>query len=296
MKLLLLSLTAIMIATLVACTGQRGTLALTATRTPAQQSPTPETTTHAVPTDTFFDEIRTSIPPAATTFLMPTSTPAPRPTVEETPMTTPSLVEYTVIEQFGTQGSDSASGIVVDDASNIYVMGEIGGPLPGHSTIGAPDIFLRKYDSEGNELWTRIFGSSKKDKSLGMRLDSVGHIYITVSEQEGSRIRVVVYKFDGDGNELWSGISSQGGSKIEITACCPQTRTTDPTGNVYVAGFTRVGLPGQTHFGDNDAFISKYDSEGKELWTRQFGSPRSDRVFKKSSSAIFFSEFITCFI
>jgi len=40
---------------------------------------------------------------------------------------------------------------------------------------------------------------------------------------------------------------------------------------VYVTGKVRGALPGQTHYGDDDVFVRRYDHAGKHRWTRQFG-------------------------
>jgi len=53
------------------------------------------------------------------------------------------------IRQFGT----SAQSLTTDPSGNIYVVGEIGG------SSGGTEAFVRKYDSLGNELWTRQFGA-----------------------------------------------------------------------------------------------------------------------------------------
>ena len=49
---------------------------------------------------------------------------------------------------------------------------------------------------------------------------------------------------------------------------------------LYVAGFVTGLLPGQTGGGggaaDVDAFVRKYDFNGNELWTRQFGIGRTE--------------------
>src|SRR5215472_15860089 len=44
---------------------------------------------------------------------------------------------------------------------------------------------------------------------------------------------------------------------------------------IYVAGTTH-GLLSQTYYGSYDAFLRKYDLNGNEVWTRQFGSPDFD--------------------
>jgi hypothetical protein len=46
---------------------------------------------------------------------------------------------------------------------------------------------------------------------------------------------------------------------------------TDASGNVYVAGYTRGGLDGNTLTGTYDQFVTKYDSSGVKQYTRQMG-------------------------
>ena len=49
-------------------------------------------------------------------------------------------------------------------------------------------------------------------------------------------------------------------------------------GGLYVAGFTNFALPGQRYHHRYDAFVRKYDADGDEVWTRQFGSTGVDQV------------------
>ena len=46
---------------------------------------------------------------------------------------------------------------------------------------------------------------------------------------------------------------------------------TDASGNVYVAGDTYGGLDGNTLTGTQDSFVTKYNSSGVKLYTRQLG-------------------------
>jgi len=38
--------------------------------------------------------------------------------------------------------------------------------------------------------------------------------------------------------------------------------TTDPSGNIYMTGFTKGGLDGNTNSGGKDIFLVKYNSDG----------------------------------
>src|SRR5688572_6704340 len=65
--------------------------------------------------------------------------------------------------QFGTREADEADAVAVDPAGNLYVAGQTFGALPGHTSEGMIDAFLRRYDAHGVEIWTRQFGSSERD-------------------------------------------------------------------------------------------------------------------------------------
>jgi hypothetical protein len=52
----------------------------------------------------------------------------------------------------------------------------------------------------------------------------------------------------------------------------------DGEGGSYVAGFTNLALEGQTYHRRYDAFLRRYDADGTELWTEQFGTNGTDRA------------------
>ena len=80
--------------------------------------------------------------------------------------------------QFGTSDNDYAPGLAVDASGNVYIAGYTLGALPGQSFSGSMDAFVRKYDGEGNELWTRQFGTSDNDSAYGLAVDASGNVYV----------------------------------------------------------------------------------------------------------------------
>jgi len=52
--------------------------------------------------------------------------------------------------------------------------------------------------------------------------------------------------------------------------------TTDSSGNIYVTGYTRGGLDGNTNSGSYDIFLVKYNSSGTKQWTKQLGTSSND--------------------
>ena len=78
-------------------------------------------------------------------------------------------------------------------------------------------------------------------------------------------------KFDGDGHRLWS---RQPGTSTDDFA---DGVATDMDGNVYVVGFT-FGALGGANNGRDDAWVIKFDGDGRRLWSRQPGTSDFDRA------------------
>ena len=68
----------------------------------------------------------------------------------------------------------------VDADGNVYVAGDVGAALPNQTVTTENDGFLRKYDSAGNEIWTRQFGTSARDSAAGVAVDATG-VYVAGS-------------------------------------------------------------------------------------------------------------------
>lgn len=174
------------------------------------------------------------------------------------------------IRQFGTSGGDSAGG-VAEDASGTYVAGGTLDALPGQTSAGLDDAFVRKYDTEGNVLWTSQFGTPAEDNALDISVDVSG-VYVAgytfgsfPGEADASGSDAFVRRYDTEGNVLWT---SQFGSSAGLRAQGIAAHASD----VYAAGYTAGALSGQTSAGGLDAFVLKYDADGNLLWTSQFGS------------------------
>jgi hypothetical protein len=166
--------------------------------------------------------------------------------------------------QFGA-ADGALGGAILADATGVYVGGQGSGLLPGQTGLA----FVRKYDADGNVLWTRQFGTGTY--GAGVRsfvVDSSG-VYAAGFDVPDA----FVVKYDGDGDLLWS---REFGSGLNTGA---SSVAVDASG-VYVGGLTNGALPGQTNAGDYDAFLRKYDADGNELWTREFGTAGFDDIGK----------------
>src|SRR3990170_1841136 len=168
---------------------------------------------------------------------------------------------------------------LVDGVGNVYVAGWTDDAPPAQRPSPRVDAFLTKYGSSGSEAWTRQFGSAGQDWILGMAVDGEGNIYLggrtdgaLPGQLSSGQIDAFLVKFDGSGKELWT---RQFGSPADDWV---MGLAVDDAGNVYGAGGTWGALPGLKSSGQEDAFLVKYDGQGKGLWTRQFGSTGDERV------------------
>jgi hypothetical protein len=177
----------------------------------------------------------------------------------------------------GVAGTDSGLAIVVDGA-NLYVAGLTNGTLTGQPSAGGQDAFARKYDTAGNFVWTRQFGSPGADQASGVAV-SAGNVYVTGSTDSAlpgltnaGGQDAFVRMYDGGGGEIWTRQfgTSASDSAADVAA--------DSMG-VYVAGSTFGAMSaGGGSAGGQDAFLRKFDTSGGELWTRQFGTADSDQA------------------
>ena len=149
-------------------------------------------------------------------------------------------------QQVGDGTYDEAYGVAVDARGNVLVVGYTDGVLPGQKSAGESDAFVRKYDPNGKELWTRQFGSTGDDEALGVAVDARGNVLMvgwtegTLPGQRSAGKRdVFVRKYDPAGRELWT---RQFGSRDSDWA---SGVAVDAHGNVLVVGWTEGALPGQ---------------------------------------------------
>ena len=182
--------------------------------------------------------------------------------------------------QFGTSGFDGVSKLAIVEGS-LYVAGLTTGTFEGQSSAGGEDIFIRQYDLEGNSGWTRQFGTSGNDRALGIAAHADGvyvfgdttGVFPTQTSAGGSDFFVA--KLDFGGSLLW--VRQFGTSGDDPGAIFLGGIAVDYTG-VYVGSGVPLALPGQASVGDVDALLRKYDFNGNELWTTQFGTACRDRV------------------
>jgi len=197
----------------------------------------------------------------------------------------------------GTQ-NDTGYGIGVDSEGFIYITGYFtsiaafgeGNPFRLTSS-GSNDIFLAKYDADGNFIWAKKAGGQLEDRAQNLAIDRFDNIYITgyfsgrsyfdneTAIATGSTDAFIA-RYDTDGNCRW--VQSLGGSGLDKAFGV----ATDISGYAYITGFfyydAYLSNSPDTLHGDglsSDIFICKYTPEGDVALAERAGGPYNDAAF-----------------
>ena len=85
----------------------------------------------------------------------------------------------------GGKGWELGSSIAVDSANNSYITGwTASNDFPMKNAYnktfgGGSDVFVAKFDSSGNLVFSTFLGGSNNDEGLAIAVDSAGNSYIT---------------------------------------------------------------------------------------------------------------------
>jgi uncharacterized delta-60 repeat protein len=177
----------------------------------------------------------------------------------------------------GTGSYDWVSSLITGSDGAIYVAGVTGGNLDGQVNSGSYDGFVTKYNTDGTKAWTKLLGGSSYDYANSLTTGSDGAIYVagyTGGNLDGQvnsgNDDAFVTKYNTDGTKAWTKLL--GGSSYDIA----MSLTTGSDGAIYVAGYTDGNLDGQVNSGNNDAFVTKYNTDGTKAWTKLLGGSGAD--------------------
>jgi hypothetical protein len=166
----------------------------------------------------------------------------------------------------GSLAGEHAYGVAVDGADAVVVAGHI--RVLGTQGYIHSDIWVRKYDPAGNELWTRTHDAGDTgDAAYGVATDRNGNVVVvgTIAvpdypDTDAAAVYIWIRKYDPSGSEVWTRIHD---SSSEDNA---RGVATDSADSIVVVGWTNS--PGES----SDAWIGKYDASGDPLWTRAYDS------------------------
>ncbi|HRZ79409.1 MAG TPA: SBBP repeat-containing protein, partial [bacterium] len=161
---------------------------------------------------------------------------------------------------WGSEEVDSATGIAIDSAGDVFVTGYTFGPIDGNIQLGAncpggycPDAYLTKWDSTGKKKWTKQFGTENGDRASSIVIDEKDNIYIsgTAGKNRLCEIEsdIFLMKSDTSGNldeiKIWGTAGEESVNSINIS-----------NGKIIISGFTTGGLDNNENKGGKDGFVT----------------------------------------
>jgi hypothetical protein len=175
----------------------------------------------------------------------------------------------------GSSSDDSGNGIAAD-GTGCYITGSFLGSFMGLTNNGGSDVFLLRYNSTGQRIWTTSVGSSSDDSGNGIAVDGTG-CYITgsfssnflgLTNNGGSDVFVV--KFALTGSPIWAMSAGSTGNDYGNGIAV------DGTGCSITGSFSGNFL-GLTNNGGADVFVVKYNPSGALQWAVKGGGASNDK-------------------
>jgi hypothetical protein len=179
------------------------------------------------------------------------------------------------IRQFGTPQLEYTTAAYPDGAGGVYIAGDTAGTL-GLASSGGIDCWLARYDSSGERLWIRQFGTFMSDGIMDLCSDGAGGLYAAgwtfgdFGGQAAGGRDAFVARLTADGEIIWA---RQLGTLYPELA---EAVSPDGKGGVYVFGYTSGSLAAPFLGGSRDLFLAHYNASGVLSWVRQFGTDVTD--------------------
>jgi hypothetical protein len=167
---------------------------------------------------------------------------------------------------------DQPFAMAVDGKGNTFVTGQtcVANPC---STVNQESLTIA-YDSKGNVKWRAFLGQDAN--GLDVAVDAAGNVYVlSIFYPDSYLPEVVTAKYSPSGVRQWVDFIASKPSFFNnpSTAYRPVKLAVSPEGNVYV-GITKVDqipnpTPGSGPGTTINAIAFKYDTNGKQIWTKE---------------------------
>ncbi len=157
-------------------------------------------------------------------------------------------------QPLGPGDETSCSGLAVDGADHIYVVGLSDRPDTEHH-----QAWLAKYDGQGQQLWQQTLGQGTvEEEATAIAVDAASQVYLAgftygaIAGENAGDADAWVACYSPEGELRWAQqIGTAGEDGCNAVAV-------DAEGHVYLAGYTDSALEGN-HAGDYDAWLAKLE-------------------------------------
>lgn len=170
-----------------------------------------------------------------------------------------------------TESNDIGRFIITDKNNNFYIVGETDGKLDDNISIGKRDVFIAKFNSDGQKQWLKQWGTSEDEFIHSLSINEDGDIY-AIGKTSGSfdnylnagKYDIFLTKFNNTGDIQWT---KQWGTNENDNVSFIKIINNN---NIYITGWIFDGSGGYTSSDKNDIFLIKINNENEEFikqWT-----------------------------
>ncbi|MFC2113994.1 immunoglobulin domain-containing protein [Bacteroidota bacterium] len=190
------------------------------------------------------------------------------------------------VKQGSGNSTNEGKAVVADPSGNLYVAGSYGQTATfGTLSVTGGDMFIAKYDQNGNPIWINSAKGSIKYATYDIDIDSDNNLYVLgsmnstatfggISLTTNGSNDVFIAKYNNSGELIWA--KNYGGPNYDDV----KKLSVDGSNNITIIG----GFYDNTNFGNNtvyargtmDICIAKLDSSGTLIWLQSFGGKGID--------------------
>jgi hypothetical protein len=189
---------------------------------------------------------------------------------------------------------DEAISVTTDNSDNIIITGKFSGSaafgsiiIQGSSDGTYPDVFIAKYDPNGNCLWVKKGGGDYGDSGEDLNVDEVGNIYVSgiftlsatfdnITLPEVDAYGTFIAKYDPSGNIQWVKVLN-GGTPFNVYGFYYSNARSNSivvnNNGIYVSGsftgYIVIANDSLVSEGDWDTYLAKFNMDGSFAWAKQ---------------------------
>jgi hypothetical protein len=192
-------------------------------------------------------------------------------------------------KSFGDISRQDGQTVAVDSDGNVIVAGHFAGTvefgLAGADALtsqGFTDIYLAKFDTDGNHLWSQRYGDSNWQYASDVVVDAAGNIYLVgdfegsvdfggdILTAVGSQSDIYLVKFNSAGDHQWSQRFGDALDQFGVAVDVDGLGAVYLTGDFY--GTLNFGGDDLTSVTETDVYLAKFEAAGgAHLWSDSFG-------------------------
>ena len=192
-------------------------------------------------------------------------------------------------KRLGSTGDDAGFGLAIDATGDVVVTGtyqrtvDFGGGARS-TAYDSADVFVAKYTSAGQHVWSRGIWGSSTEHGLAVAIDAAGDVAVTGQftgkiDFGGGQLTtagladIFLAKLSGeDGAHVWS--KRFGTTNDDVGKAV----AFDASGGVYLTGYSRSTLNlGGGALDQAGIFLAKLSAAGQHQWSRGFGGMQEGR-------------------